>query len=780
MARSYPMQNSFNAGELSPRLLGRTDIDKYASGAQKIQNFIVQAQGGVKHRSGSRFVQEVKNSANKTKMVPFIVSTVQGYMLEFSNNLIRFYKDEGIIKSGGNPVELVTTYTTAQVAELTFAQTVDALYICHSAHETAKLERTSDIAWTLSNADFQDGPYLAENLTTTTLTPSLATVGTGRTLTASSIVGINGGDGFKLSDVGRLVRLKETGTTPQSGWAEITGFTSTTVVTITINAAFADTVATVLWRLGAFGSATDIGYPSVLVFYEQRLWVGANPGAAQTIYGSVIAEFETFSPTDLDDSAVLDDSGIVYTIAADQANVIRWMDSTRTMILGTSGGIWPVQATTTLEPITPTNIQIKRSDVAGAAAVRPIHVDDVSVYVSSTKRQVLQVGYEGARDTFIAEDLTLLADHISLSGIDEIAYAREPHSIIWAVRNDGVLVACTDVTAQRVFAWHRHVLGGSFGTGAAVVESVAVIPSSAGDPSSVGRSNIPHDQVWIIVKRTINSVTKRYVEILEDDFSDDDVLDDAFYVDSGLTYNSVAATIITGLGHLEAEVVQIIAGGAAHPDRTVVSGQITLNASHTKAHIGLYPNALLDTLNIEPAIRAGSAQGLQKRIHTVTLRFDRTLGGQICSSPNDTPSETFTGTGANTALSPLYRFSLASDLVVTRRVISTGVETTMELTTDYTVTGGAGKSGIITPVDGATDFPTTVKWIIQRTTPVYETLFFRSASDPMDAPPPLFTGDMRLALECGWTRQATVGFRQTQPLPCNLLALVSHVEVSKR
>ncbi len=698
MARSYPMQNSFNAGELSPRLLGRTDIDKYASGAKLIQNFVVQAQGGLKHRSGARFVSEVFNSNNKTKLVPFIVSTIQGYMLEFSNNLLRFYKDEDIITSGGSPVTLVMTYTTAQISELTFAQTVDALYICHAAHPTAKLTRTSDIAWSLADVDFQDGPYLAENLTTTTFTPTAAT-GNDILLTASSTVGINGGDGFKTTDVGRLVRIKKAGTgTDIIGWAKIITFLSTVTVKIDIKVDFAGTTSEAEWRLGAFGTATDIGFPTVLVFYEQRLWLGANPGAAQTIYGSIISEFETYSPTDFD-AAVLDDSGIVYTIAADQSNVIRWMDSTRTMILGTSGGIWPVQATTTLEPITPTNIQIKRSDVAGAAAVRPVHVDDISVYISSTKRQVLSVGYEGDRDSFIAEDLTLLADHISQSGIDEIAYAREPHSVIWCVRNDGILIAITNVTAQRVFAWHRHIIGGTFGAGDAVVESVAVIPSSPGDPSSTGRSNIPHDQVWLIVKRTIDGVTKRYVEFIEDDFSDTDVLEDSFYVDSGLTYDGVATATITGLGHLEGETVTVIVNGATHPDRTVVSGSITLNDTHTKVHVGLFPNALLDTLNLEPDIRAGSSQGLLKRIPTVGLRFDRTVGGEVCSNPD------------------LDQF---------------------------------------------------------------DPIFFRAAGDPMDAPPPLFTGDKRMSLECGWSREARVKFRQTQALPCNLLALITNVEVSSR
>ncbi len=697
MARSYPMQNSFNAGELSPRLVGRTDISKYASGALLIQNLIAQAQGGVKHRPGARFVSEVKNSAVKTKLVPFIVSTVQAYILEFSNNLIRFYKDEGIITSGGDPVELVTTYTTAQIAEFTFAQTVDALFICHEAHPVAKITRTSDTAWTLADADFRDGPYLAQNTTATKLTPA-ATTGSSIEITASAVTGINGGAGFLATDVGRLIRLRKNGA-DAAGWAEITAVTDTTHVDVTIQSDFADTIATAEWRLGAFGTAANLGFPRVLAFHEQRLWVGSNPGAAQTVYGSVISLFETYSPTDLGDSTVLDDSGIVYTIAADQANVIRWMDSTRTMILGTSGGIWPVQATTTLEPITPTNIQIKRSDVAGVASVRPVHVADVSVYASATKRQVLSVGYEGDRDTFIAEDLTLLADHISQSGIDEIAFAREPHSVVWGVRNDGVLVGLTSVTAQRVFAWHRHILGGSFGSGDAVVESVAVIPSTDGDVSSTGRANIPHDQVWLIVKRTINGATVRYVEFMEDDFSDTDVLNDAFFVDSGLTYNDVATDTITGLSHLEGETVQIVAGGAAHPDRTVVSGSITLNDSYTKVHIGLYSAAQVNTLNIEPAVQNGSSQGRLKRIPTVTLRFDRSVGGEVCNNPD---------------------------------------------------------------LDA------------------FDPIFFRAAGDPMDAPPPLFTGDKRMSLECGWSREARMKFRQPQPLPWNLMAIMPNVELSNR
>jgi hypothetical protein len=692
------MQNSFNAGEISPRLTGRTDIEKYGSGALLIQNLVVQVQGGLKHRSGTRFVSEVNNSANKTRLVSFVVSTTKAYVLEFSNNLIRFYTDEGIIESGGSPVELVTAYTTAEIPDLKFSQTVDSLYICYPSRPTAKITRTSDVVWTLADVDFQDGPYLAENTTATTLDPA-ATSGNGVTVTASAVTGINGGVGFKSTDVGRLMRItKQGGGDGSVGWAEIVEFTDTTHVKVDIKSNFAEAATTTEWRLGAFGSAFNLGYPSVLAFHEQRLWVGANLGAAQTVYASVISLFETFSPTDLDD-AVQDDSGLVYTIASDQANAIRWIDATRTLILGTSGGIWPVQATTRLEPITPTNVQIKRSTVGGVSSVYPVHVDDISIYVSITKRQVLAVGYEGERDTYIADDRTLLADHITLSGIDEIAYAKEPNSVVWGVRNDGILVGLTDSAAQRVFGWHRHILGGSFGDGDAVVESVTVIPSPSGDPNSTGRVNIPHDQVWLVVKRTIDGATVRYVEFIEDDFADSDVQEDAFFVDSGLTYNGVAKSTITGLDHLEGETVQIVAGGGAHPDCTVVDGSITLNRTHTKVHIGLYPMAEVDTLNIEPVSRRGSSQGRKKRIPSVTLRFDRTLGGEVCNNPD------------------LDKF---------------------------------------------------------------DPIFFRSAGDPMDEPPPLFTGDKIMALECGWSREARMKVRQPQPLPFNLVALIPNVELSGR
>ena len=85
MAKASTIQSSFNAGELSPTLEGRVDLAKYANGCAKMENFYPLVQGGARKRSGTRFVSEVKDSANLTRLIPFEFGTTQAYILEFGN-----------------------------------------------------------------------------------------------------------------------------------------------------------------------------------------------------------------------------------------------------------------------------------------------------------------------------------------------------------------------------------------------------------------------------------------------------------------------------------------------------------------------------------------------------------------------------------------------------------------------------------------------------------------------------------------------------------------------
>jgi len=157
----------------------------------------------------------------------------------------------------------------------------------------------------------------------------------------------------------------------------------------------------------------------------------------------------------------------------------------------------------------------------------------------------------------------------------------------------------------------------------ALVESVATIPG-----------DLNEDDTYLVVQRTINNATKRYVEYFSSfDFGSD--VEDAFFIDSGLTYSGTAATSISGLGHLEGQVVSILANGATHPNKTVSSGGITLDFAVTKAHIGLNYNSTLQTMRIEAGGTEGTAQGKTKRIHEVVLRLFRTVGVKVGSSETE-------------------------------------------------------------------------------------------------------------------------------------------------
>ncbi|MFN0101168.1 MAG: hypothetical protein ACKV2U_03645, partial [Bryobacteraceae bacterium] len=319
MTRANPIQASFAKGEISPLLYGRVDLAQYAVGAKGVLNAIVRLQGPLTRRSGTRHVAEVKTSSLATRLVPFEFSTTQAYILELGNLYARFYKAEGRIETAGTPTELTTTYLTADLFQLKFAQSADVLYIAHPTYPPRKLTRTSHTAWTIDNIVFTDGPYYDTNTTATTLTLGGTTGSV--SVTASAITGINGGAGFATTDVGRLIRWKD----PANNWTwlTITAWTSTTVVTATISGPNASAAtATVNWRLGAFSATT--GYPGSVTFHEERLWWAGTTDRPQTVWASKSGDFENMAPTGVT-GTVADDSAIDFTLAANQVNVIRWL-----------------------------------------------------------------------------------------------------------------------------------------------------------------------------------------------------------------------------------------------------------------------------------------------------------------------------------------------------------------------------------------------------------------------------------------------------------------------
>lgn len=175
MAAVAPLIGHFDGGEVSPLFYGRVDSDRYKSSLALCLGWIPTLQGALARRPGTMYIDPIKDSTNKARLIPFEFSTTQAYILEFGDKYVRFYANYGQVQSGGDPLELVTTYAQADIANIRFTQSADTLYLFHSSYPTMKLERFSQTNWQLVELSYIDGPYQSINTTSNTLAPSATT-----------------------------------------------------------------------------------------------------------------------------------------------------------------------------------------------------------------------------------------------------------------------------------------------------------------------------------------------------------------------------------------------------------------------------------------------------------------------------------------------------------------------------------------------------------------------------------------------------------------------------
>ena len=606
MARSAPAIQSFVAGEISPRLEGRVSIEKYREGLSDLTNMVSMPHGGVARRPGTKFLGEVKTSSVKCRLIPFQFKTTDTYILEFGEQIMRIYRNGEQVLSG--TTKTISGATQASPGVITATShgysNGDEVYIASVAGMTELNGRN----------------YKVANSTTHTFT-----------LTDLWGTAINTTDFTAYSSGGTANEILEVATPyPESVLPDIRFAQSADTMYI-VHPSYAIRTLTrsshTSWTFATpsisgtpspnLNNATD-NYPSVVTFFEQRLVFANTNDNPQTIWFSKTADYTNFTTgTDADHA-------LVYTIASNQVNAIRWLTATRVMTVGTAGGEFVV-TTTNDGPITPTTTLIRKYSNYGTAAIDPVQVADVTLFVQRGNRKVREFRYVGDIDAggYTAPDMTILAEHITEGGITEFAYQQEPDSVVWALRSDGVLLGMTYRREEQVVAWHKHTIGGVFSTGNAVVESIATLPTDTGE-----------DELYMIVKRTINSQTKRYVEKLNV-FDFGTVATGSFFVDSGLTYSGSAVTSFSGLYHLEGATVSILGTGGSHADKAVSSGAVSLDLSATTAAVGLGYTSNLQTLRLESGSVDGTSQGKPKRIHHITLRLFRTVGLEVGSSSDD-------------------------------------------------------------------------------------------------------------------------------------------------
>jgi len=457
--------------------------------------------------------------------------------------------------SGGSTYkvyQISTSYVEADLMDIQYVQSADVITLVHPTYPPADLSRSSHSSWTLSNITF--APTIAA--------PGGVTNSGAAGATSSWVVTTIESESYQES-------LASTATTssavPSSGapitisWSAVTGALEYNIyrykngvhgfIGIASGTSFVDdgitpdTASTPPISRNPFGSSGN--YPSVVTYFQQRRFFANTTNDTEKVWGSRTGAFTNFTIS----SPLQDDDAVTFNMAGRQVNEVRHLLDIGKFIVMTSGAEWSVQGGTN-GVVTPNDINPQQHSYAGSNTLPPIIISGNALYVQARGNIVRDLGFDADVEGYRGNDLTIFSTHL-FSGytISDWCYQQVPNSIIWAVRNDGVLLGLTYVREHQVLAWHKH----EFENG--IVENVCSIPE--GD----------EDYLYLVIKRVINGETRRFVERLSSRFISATTIEEATYLDSYLTYDgrntgSTTMTLSGGTDWVYTETLTLTASAA--------------------------------------------------------------------------------------------------------------------------------------------------------------------------------------------------------------------------
>lgn len=682
------IQQNFNGGEYSQGVKLRSDLEFYRTGAEKVENFIPTKEGNLKFRTGTYYNRTTKSN-NKTILIPFISSNSDRYVLEFSNLVLRVFKDN--VQVG---TDITSPYRTQDLFNLQYAQEKAIMILVDGKHTPYRLVAGTTFSLSYENFDWISAthentpPFLSESLTAITITPS-ATTGN-ITLTASAAL-------FSALDLYRYVKIRYSGD-GSFGFARITAYTDTTHVSATVTKTLPGTSAYSTWSFSMI--------PTAVAFYEQRLIYGQLNKMAFSMIpdDNGIVRYNDFTLGTDDEDAIVYESGLL------KGN-IQWISSTDKLIgIGTYTGIFKAINTSSEGSFTPTNVpSIKQSSAEGTVNIQPLQIDNSIFFVSRDYKRLLSLKYSVDYDSYFINDNMMLSDEIGKEGITQLAFQTGSQNIIYATKSNGEVIGMVYNPTQSINGWFRIVLDGT-------IESICVVPNSLGK-----------DITYFSILRTINSSAVRYIEYLSDEvvlpkrddyFTDVKATDetnylfdmweaqkDFIYLDSALMYDGSAQTVtmtpsattglgitftaggslfvagdvgrqiweksgtgravitaytsgtvvtcnilsdfastsalaagnwyftaatFSGLSHLEGEEVKVIRDGGSNAGTfTVSSGAITISQQASKAVVGLPYDGIFKSMALQGGSADGSSQAKAKIINKLGIYFLNTIGAKF-------------------------------------------------------------------------------------------------------------------------------------------------------
>ncbi|MNJ26359.1 hypothetical protein D3C77_208370 [compost metagenome] len=767
------IQPSFSAGEMAPATFARVDLGRYYTGLRTCRNFVVLPEGGVQNRSGTKFITEVKSSTARTRLIPFQYSTEQTYILEFGNLYIRFITNGGQVVSGATPYEIASPYTTAQLRDLKFTQSADVMTIVHPSHAPRELSRLAPTNWTLTAIVFEPGIAAP-----TGLTASPRAGGSGDTTPyqykVTSVSSVS--EGSVESWASNTANVSSWDDKPGAtlSWAAVTGADHYNVYKNRGTGRFgfvgqSDTTSFSDVNITPDGENTvPIGYnpftggnnPSVVGYFQQRMVFAASASSPQTVWMSRTGDFHNFGYSEPNK----DDDGIEFIIASRQVNKIRHLVSLRELLALTSGAEIAIAGSSD-SGVTAENVSAVEQSYFGCSDVIPAIYANTALYIQARGGKLSTLAYNYVSDGFQPQDVSVLSSHL-LRGymIEDQAFTLAPNGVLWMVRNDGALIGFTFLPDQQVYAWHRHDTDGE-------VESVASVPE--GD----------EDVLYLIVRRTVNGATKRYIERMESRQltkyeSGEYAYDRAFFVDCGLTYDGRQPGTATLTGGTDWK----------YPN------PLTLTASSAPFTAGMVGRSLV-------MYGGGSEENIGDLLTVRITAF--TSASVVTVEPQTIVPESLRGTSATrwgiaaTTITGLDHLegktvsALADGNVVPNAVVASGSITLdgpalvahvgLPITADFetldiTLQNNQAFLGAKKRVNGVSVLCQESRGIFAGPDSGHLREFKQRSTENYGEPIKLLTGRAEILIDAKWDESGRVFIRQSDPLPLTILGVMPNVQ----
>lgn len=607
-------QKSFTGGVLSPALYSRNDIAKYAIGLKTLKNGFVRAEGCVSNRSGLEMVCEVKDSNKQVKLIPFSFNTEQTYVIELGDGYARFIKDGAQIvypdknDKANEIVEISMPYELEEIQNVKYAQNADVLTICNKKHPPYELSRLSHYDWTLTPINFEPLISAPSNLTATwkgdndhkTKYTYVVTAIKANTFEESNcseevIVKAQMEAYWGTDEYITITFDAVDGAVEYNVYRMVNGVYAY-VGTTTTNSFTDDKIEPDLSSTAPiFTNPFENGnHPACVNYYQQRKVYACLKNNPQQLVASQTGTNNNFNvsrPLSASDS-------IDITLSEREVNEIRHILALNDLVLLTSGAEWKLNGADGSFSASSSLIASPQS-FYGCSNVSPVVSGNMILYVQSGGSVVRDLGYTYLSDSYDGEELSIFANHLfEGKQVLEMAYSKEPYRILWCVMSDGTLNALTYNKKHEVAGWHQHITKGEF-------ESVTVIRE--------GFEDVP----YFVVKRTINGQTKRYIERMASRIVEK--TSDGIFLDSSLKYEGSPTKTLTGLSHLEGEIVNVLADGNLEIGLCVKNGKIELKYPASKVVVGIPYEFELQTLRLE----GENTYGLLKIVNEVNVFVEK-------------------------------------------------------------------------------------------------------------------------------------------------------------